>query len=138
VRLVRDEAIRRDVSIRLMLSDEIPELAVDPIQVQQLLLNLAMNGMDAMSEISGQRELMIRSLRKSEREALISIEDQGTGVPEDIRERLFEPFFTTKQNGTGMGLAICRSIVELHDGRIWAENGHEGGAVFHFTLRTQA
>jgi signal transduction histidine kinase len=138
VRLLRDEAIRRDISIRLILSDETPKLAVDSIQVQQVLLNLAMNGMDAMRDISGQLQLVIRSLRKSESEALISIEDHGSGIPEEIRERLFQPFFTTKPNGTGMGLAICRSIVEMHDGRIWAERGHEGGTVFHFTLRTQA
>jgi PAS domain S-box-containing protein len=137
-RLLREEAIRRDVSIRLMLSDEVPKLAVDPIQIQQVLLNLATNAMDAMSGISGQRELRIRSLRKDEGEALILVEDQGSGIPEAVRERLFDPFFTTKPNGTGMGLAICRSIVEMHDGRIWAENGLEGGAVFHFTVRTQA
>lgn len=137
-RLLRDEAIRRDVSIQLVLSDEIPKLTIDPVQVQQVLINLVMNGMDAMSEISEQRKLMIRSLRKGEGEALISIEDRGPGIPKGIRERLFEPFFTTKKNGTGMGLAICRSIVEMHDGRIWVDNGHEGGAVFHFTLRTQA
>ncbi len=106
-----------------MLADELPKLKVDPVQIQQVLLNLAMNGMDAMSEIAGSRNLTIRSLQKSRDEALISIEDQGPGIPGDISERIFEPFFTTKPNGTGMGLAICRSIIEMHDGRIWAENG---------------
>ena len=138
VRLLRDEAIRRDVSIRLMLADQLPKLKVDPVQIQQVLLNLAMNAMDAMAGISGPRELTIRSCQKNMDEALISIEDHGPGIAEDISMRIFEPFFTTKPNGTGMGLAICRSIVELHDGRIWAENGPGGGAVFHFTVRTQA
>jgi len=137
-RLLHDEAIRRDVSIQLILSDETPKLAVDPVQIQQVLLNLTINGMDAMSEVSGQRELTIRSRRTDKDEALLSIEDQGPGIPENIRERLFEPFFTTKPIGSGMGLAICRSIVEMHDGKIWAENGVEGGAIFHFTVRTQA
>jgi PAS domain S-box-containing protein len=138
VRLLREEAIRRDVSIRLMLAAELPKLTVDPIQIQQVLLNLAMNGMDAMSGISGSRELTIRSLQNSRDEALISIEDRGPGIPEDLSKRIFEPFFTTKPNGTGMGLAICRSIIEMHDGRFWAENGPSGGTVFHFTVRAQA
>jgi signal transduction histidine kinase len=69
---------------------------------------------------------------------LISIEDQGPGIQGDISERIFEPFFTTKANGTGMGLAICRSMVEMHDGRLWAENGSGGGAIFRLTVRTQA
>jgi PAS domain S-box-containing protein len=137
-RLLRDEAIRRDVSIRLMLAEDMPRLEVDPVQIQQVLLNLAMNGMDAMSESTGSRNLTIRSLEKSRDEALISIEDQGQGIPGSVAERMFEPFVTTKANGTGMGLAICRSIIEMHDGRLWAENGLDGGAIFRFTIRTQA
>jgi PAS domain S-box-containing protein len=138
VRLLRDEAIRRDLSIRLMLADPLPALKVDPIQIQQVLLNLAMNGMDATTGIPGPRELIIRSRQKSVDEAWISIEDQGPGIGEDTLTRIFEPFFTTKPNGAGMGLAICRSIVEMHDGRLWAENRPDGGAIFHFTVRTQA
>ncbi len=137
-RLLRDEAIRRDVAVRLILADQSPKLNVDPVQIQQVLLNLALNGMDAMSKVTGSRNLTIRLLEKGTDEATISIEDQGPGIPEDISKRIFEPFFTTKPNGTGMGLAICRSIVELHDGRLWAENRSGGGAVFHFTVRTQA
>ena len=111
-----------------MLADDLPKLKVDPVQIQQVLLNLAMNGMDAMAG-SG-RGIDHPLLQKSRDEALISIEDQGPGIPEDISQRIFEPFFTTKPNGTGMGLAICRSIIEMHDGRLWAENGPDGGAVF--------
>ena len=138
VRLLRDEAVKRNVSIRLMLGSELPALKVDAVQIQQVLLNLAMNAMDAMAGVSGVREMTISSLDKSKDEVLISIEDHGPGIAEDIAKRIFEPFFTTKPNGTGMGLAICRSIVEMHDGRIWAENGPDGGAVLQFTVRTQA
>ncbi len=138
VRLLRDEAIRRDLSIRLVLADSMPALKIDPIQIQQVLLNLAMNGMDAMTGIPGSGELIIRSRQKSVHEAWISIEDRGPGIAEDALPRIFEPFFTTKPNGAGMGLAICRSIVEMHDGHLWAENRPEGGAVFQFTIRTQA
>ena len=138
VRLLHDEAIRRDLTIRLMLAEPVPKLKVDPIQIQQVLLNLAMNGMDAMDGISGSRELTIRSRPRNMDEAWISIEDHGPGIAEDTMTSIFEPFFTTKPNGAGMGLAICRSIVEMHDGRLWAENRPDGGAVFHFTVRTQA
>ena len=122
VRLLHDEAIRRDLTIRLMLAEPVPKLKVDPIQIQQVLLNLAMNGMDAMDGISGSRELTIRSRPRNMDEAWISIEDHGPGIAEDTMTSIFEPFFTTKPNGAGMGLAICRSIVEMHDGRLWAEN----------------
>ncbi len=138
MRLLRDEAIRRDLSIRLILADSLPKLDVDPVQIQQVLMNLVMNAMDAMAANTGQRELTIRSRHKNNDEAWISIEDHGTGIAEDTLTRIFDPFFTTKPNGAGMGLAICRSIVEMHDGRLWTENGPEGGAVFHFTVRTQA
>lgn len=137
VRLLRDEAIRRDLSIRLTLADHLPKLKVDPIQIQQVLLNLAMNAMDAMAGTSEPRELTISSRQITADEAWISIEDHGPGIAEDTLTRIFEPFFTTKPNGAGMGLAICRSIVEMHDGRLWAENRPDGGAVFHFTVRTQ-
>lgn len=138
VRLLREEAIRRNVSIRLALEENLPLLYVDPVQIQQVLLNLAMNGMDAMARLTAPRELTIRSARRSDCEILISVEDQGPGIAGEIAQRIFEPFFTTKPEGTGMGLAICRSIVEAHDGRMWADNAPAGGAVFHFTIRNQA
>jgi len=137
VRLLRDEAIRREVSIGLVLDDGLPRMEIDPIQIQQVLFNLAMNGMDAMAHASAPRELTIRTERHGEREVLVSVEDRGPGIPEGIADRIFEPFFSTKPEGTGMGLAICRSIVEMHDGRLWACNSPEGGAVFQFTIRTQ-
>lgn len=137
-RLLRDEAIRREVSIRLQLASDLPLLTVDSIQIQQVLLNLATNGMDAMKNILGPRELIIRSATQAQGEVLISVEDRGTGISKEIAQKIFEPFFSTKPEGTGMGLAICRSIVEAHDGRLWATSSATGGAVFHFTVRTQS
>ncbi len=137
-RLLRDEAIRRDVSIRLVLSSDIPQLEIDPVQIQQVLLNLAMNGMDAMTQVAGPRELSIRTEKHGDGEVLVAVEDRGPGTVPEIAARMFEPFFSTKPQGTGMGLAICRSIVEAHDGRLWAVNSAQGGAIFQFTIRAQS
>jgi PAS domain S-box-containing protein len=141
-RLMRDEAIRRGVSIRLALADDLPKLEMDPVQIQQVLLNLAMNGIDAMIQVAGPRELVIRSNKRSNKdgdgEILVAVEDHGPGISVDVAERMFEPFFTTKPRGTGMGLAICRSIIEAHDGKLWAEDSARGGAVLQFTLRAQS
>lgn len=138
VRLLRDEAIRRDISIRLILASDLPKLRMDPIQIQQVLLNLALNGMDAMKQVGRPRELIIRSNRHGEGEILVAVEDHGIGIAADVAARMFEPFFTTKSEGTGMGLAICRSIIEAHDGRLWAENSPRGGAIIQFTVRAQS
>jgi PAS domain S-box-containing protein len=137
-RLLRDEAIRRDVSIRLALADDLPEVEMDPVQIQQVLLNLAMNGMDAMTQIARPRELGIRSSKVSDGEIMVAVEDHGSGIAPVVAERMFEPFFSTKPHGTGMGLAICRSIIEAHDGRLWAENSAHGGAILQFTVRAQS
>jgi hypothetical protein len=138
VRLLRDEAIRRDVVIRLALAGNLPWIEVDPIQIQQVLLNLATNGMDAMVQSNGPRELTIRTKKHSENEVQVSVEDHGTGVSDEIIGKVFEPFFSTKPQGTGMGLAICRSVVEAHDGRLWVANASHGGAVFQFTVKAQS
>ncbi len=137
-RLLRDEAIRREVTIRLFLRDNLPQLQLDPVQIQQVLLNLAMNGMDAMMNIPNPRELTIRSELHGIEEILISVEDHGPGIAPEVAARMFEPFFSTKPHGTGMGLAICRSIAEAHDGRLWAINAPHGGAIFNFTMRAQS
>jgi len=137
VRVLRDEAIRRDVSIHLVLSDNLPQLKLDPVQIQQVVMNLAVNGMDAMMQAAGPRELTIRSEKHGNAEVLVSVEDCGPGVAPEIAARIFDPFFSTKPQGTGMGLAICRSIVEAHDGRLWAVKSAEGGASFQFTVRAQ-
>jgi hypothetical protein len=132
-RLIRDDAIRRNVSIKLRLSEAIPLLSVDRVQIQQVLLNLATNGMDAMSESDRARELEISSEMSSEVGVLVSVRDTGTGLDNQTKLRMFEPFFTTKPAGTGMGLSICRSIIEAHQGRIWADSLPHG-TLFRFTL----
>ncbi len=137
-RLLRDEAIRRDVSIRLELTDDLPQLEMDPVQIQQVLLNLAINGMDAMARVAAPRELIIRSKKHGDGEILVAVEDHGSGIAPAIASRMFEPFFSTKPDGTGIGLAICRSIIEAHDGRFWAEDSKQGGAILQFTVRAQS
>jgi C4-dicarboxylate-specific signal transduction histidine kinase len=121
----------------LLLARGLPTLEMDPVQIQQVLLNLAMNSMDAMMQKPETRELTIRSEKRSESEILVAVEDMGHGIAPEIADRIFEPFFSTKVQGTGMGLAICRSIVESHDGRLWASNSARGGAIFQFTVRGQ-
>jgi PAS domain S-box-containing protein len=137
-RLLRDEAIRREVSIKLVLANDLPRLEMDSVQIQQVLLNLATNAMDAMMLVRGPRELTIRSEKRSDAEIMVAVEDHGPGIASEIAPRIFEPFFSTKEHGTGMGLSICRSIVESHQGRLWAENSNRGGTKFQFTVRAQA
>ncbi len=137
-RLLRDEAARRGVTIRLQLGGDLPQLQIDPVQMQQVLLNLALNGMDAMADMHGLRELTIYSERHGDGEVQVAVEDCGGGIMPEVAGRIFEPFFSTKPQGTGMGLAICRSIVEAHDGRLTAVNRDDGGARLQFTVRTQA
>jgi C4-dicarboxylate-specific signal transduction histidine kinase len=132
-RLLRDEALRHDVSIKLRLSSDVPLLIVDPVQIQQVILNLATNGMEAMAKTAGLRELEISSETLKAREVVVTVRDHGDGLTEQTMAKMFDPFFTTKLEGTGMGLAICRSIIEAHDGRIWAD-ALECGAAFHFSL----
>lgn len=138
VSLLRDEAIRRGASIRMELPSDLPPVEIDRIQVQQVLLNLAMNGLDAMAEVTGRpRELVIASERNRSGEILIRVEDCGTGLAPEAAERIFDAFFTTKRDGLGMGLSISRSIVEAHDGRLWASARQPYGTTFQFTIPIQ-
>lgn len=137
VKILRDESLRHEVLVRLRLSDCLPHIAVDPVQIQQVLLNLTINGMEAMSGQIGLRELEISTELCNGREVVVTVMDHGTGLSEQAKAKMFEPFFTTKREGTGMGLAICRSIIEAHDGRIWADSLPAGTAV-HFALRAGA
>ena len=102
--------------------------------MQQVLMNLMMNSIDAMKDVDGTRELTIRSQRGEYGEVLISVSDTGVGLPAENADQIFNAFFTTKSQGTGLGLAITRSIVESHGGRIWATANSGRGATFHFTL----
>ena len=97
-------------------------------------MNLIINSIEAMKNVDGVRELVIRSQRADAEQILVSFRDTGPGLPPQVVERIFDPFFTTKPNGTGMGLRICRSIIELHNGRLWAEPNDGRGATFLFSL----
>ena len=136
-RLMRDDAIRHRVSFKLNLSEHIPLLEMDAVQIQQVLLNLAKNGMEAMAASDGIRELEIRSQMQTPDQVLVTVKDSGAGLDPETTARIFEPFYTTKPEGSGMGLSICRSILEAHRGRIWAEPLPRGAA-FHFTLGLNA
>ena len=132
-RLMADEVAARSVRIEPDLAEDLPPIWADRMQMQQVIVNLVRNGVEAMeSEQSDPRILSIRSARDGTNSVLIEIRDQGSGL-EDV-ERVFEPFFTTKETGMGMGLAIARWIVEAHQGRVWATNNTPRGAVFSFTL----
>jgi signal transduction histidine kinase len=110
----------------------------DRVQLQQVLMNLIMNGIDAMKEVDGVRELVITSQRAENEQLMVSVSDSGVGLPDQHGEQIFEAFFTTKPHGTGMGLRISRSIVESHGGRLWAVGKSSRGANFCFTLSTKA
>jgi PAS domain S-box-containing protein len=138
VQLLRDDAAKYSATIRLALGDRIAAVELDPIQIQQVLLNLAHNAMHAMEAMPGPRELTIRTRSEATTHVRFTVEDRGPGIVPDASARLFDPFFTTKPQGMGMGLAICRSIVESHDGRIWVEPAAPHGAAFHFTLPVRA
>jgi PAS domain S-box-containing protein len=130
--LLRHEADRHSVAIRTELDSTLPPSTADRVQLQQVLLNLMLNGIEAMKDTGG--ELTVKSSGTEDSQILISVIDSGPGVPVQEAERIFEAFFTTKSQGTGMGLSISRNIVESHGGRLWA-NTHAGrGATFHFTL----
>jgi two-component system sensor kinase FixL len=121
------------VQVRLDIAHAPDRVLADKVQIQQVLLNLIRNGMEAMSE-STRRELAISARGLNQSAVEISVADTGPGVAPEIAERLFQPFLTTKAQGMGVGLSICRTIVEAHGGRIWVTETPGGGATFHFTL----
>ncbi|MCU1251195.1 MAG: hypothetical protein JWQ49_4224 [Edaphobacter sp.] len=135
--LLRSEATRCSISIRTKLAGDLPEVMGDRVQLQQVLMNLMINGIDAMKEVDGTRELMITSQRVGNEEVMVSVSDTGVGLPEQQAHQIFDPFFTTKPHGTGMGLRISRSVVESHGGRLWAADNLPRGASFYFTLPTK-
>jgi len=136
--LARYESVARGVTIRTDLSQDLPRVSGDRVQLQQVLLNLVINGMDAMSTIEeSQRVLIIgghRETRDGSSKALLSVQDAGIGFKPEEMDRLFEAFYTTKPDGMGMGLAISRSIIEAHGGRLWAEPNRGLRATFLFSL----
>ena len=131
--LLRSEANRYSISIRTELAEGLPKVMADRIQLQQVFLNLMLNGIDAMNGTSGGGELTVKS-EGGDAELLISVSDTGVGLPPEQADQIFSAFFTTKDKGTGMGLPISRSIIESHGGRLWATDGAGRGATFQFTL----
>jgi PAS domain S-box-containing protein len=131
--LLRSEANRYSISIRTELAEGLPKVMVDRVQLQQVFMNLMLNGIDAMKETSGGSELAIKS-ETDDGQLLISVSDTGVGLPLEQGDQIFRAFFTTKDNGTGMGLPISRSIIESHGGRLWADANSARGATFQFTL----
>ena len=138
IALLRTETKRYSVSVRTELSAELTKVMADSVQVQQVLMNLIMNSIDAMKDIDQERELAICSQRADKGLLMISVSDSGVGLPPQQTDKIFDPFFTTKPHGIGMGLRISRSIVESHGGRLWAADNTPRGASFYFTLPAPA
>jgi C4-dicarboxylate-specific signal transduction histidine kinase len=136
--LLRSEATRCLVSVQTELAADLPKIMGDRVQLQQVLMNLMLNGIDAMKDVDGTRELAIKSQRAKNEEVVVSVTDSGVGLPPQQADQIFNAFFTTKPHGTGMGLRISRSIVESHGGRLWATDNSPRGASFCFTLSTKA
>ncbi|MDA9500410.1 PAS domain-containing sensor histidine kinase [Bradyrhizobium sp. CCBAU 11357] len=135
VALVQREMASHTVSVRMELSSALPRIFGDRIQLQQVLINLIMNGIEAMADVHDRpRELAIRSQASGDGAMQMSVSDRGVGISEQAMDRLFTPFFTTKSSGMGMGLSICRSIIEAHGGRLSAMPNQERGATFQITL----
>jgi C4-dicarboxylate-specific signal transduction histidine kinase len=134
--LLRGEATRYSVSVRTELDTVMPTLLADRVQLQQVFMNLVLNGIEAMKDVDDQRELFIKSQLTEDEQLMLSISDTGGGLPPQA-DRIFDAFFTTKLHGTGMGLSISRSIVESHGGRLWADGNSRRGATFHIALPTK-
>ena len=132
VGLLHDAANRHSIPIRIELDPQLPATAADPVQLQQVLMNLMLNGIDAMKDKGG--ELRVASKRTEDGGLAVSVSDTGIGLPAEEPERVFEAFFTTKPQGTGMGLSISRRIIESHGGRLWASANAPRGAIFQFTV----
>jgi C4-dicarboxylate-specific signal transduction histidine kinase len=135
--LLRSEATRYAISVRTELAEDLPHIMGDRVQLQQVTVNLMINSIDAMKDVAGMRELAISSQRAENEQVMISVSDTGVGLPPQRADQTFNAFFTTKLHGIGMGLSISRSIVEAHDGRLWAADNSPRGASFHLMLPTE-
>ena len=137
VGLMSGEAARYSISAWAELAAELPQVMGDRVQLQQVLMNLVLNSIEAMKDTDGPRELIIRSRQTEGGQLMASISDTGVGLPPQA-DKIFDAFVTTKPQGTGMGLRISRSIIESHGGRLWAADNSPRGATFHLTLPTEA
>jgi C4-dicarboxylate-specific signal transduction histidine kinase len=135
--LLLGETTRYDISVVTDLAEDPFRVMVDRVQLQQVLMNLIINGIEAMKDVDGTRDLAIKSQRAEHRQIMVSVSDTGVGLPPHQADQIFDAFFTTKPHGTGMGLSISRSIVEAHGGRLWATENSPRGASVHFTLPTK-
>jgi C4-dicarboxylate-specific signal transduction histidine kinase len=136
--LVQAQVVAHDVTLLIEIEPALPRLLADRVQLQQLILNLVLNALESMSAVPGKRVLTLQAARRGPGAVLVSVRDTGTGLDPQQLEKVFEPFFTTKADGMGMGLAISRSIVEAHEGRLWAARNDGPGATFQFTLPAAA
>jgi two-component system sensor kinase FixL len=134
--LTGPDALRRRVSIQFEADETLPPAWGDRMHLQQVILNLILNAMDAAENQPDSRRVIRIAARHRGKEIQISVVDRGGGIAEEKMHHIFESFFTTKEEGMGLGLAIARSIVDAHRGRIWAENNADGGATVHFTIQT--
>ena len=134
IMLLHGETTRYKISVEADLAQGLSTVWGDRVQLQQVMMNLIMNSIDAMKDVEGNRALTIKSQRDDEGKILISVSDTGVGLPAEQRDQIFSAFFTTKSHGTGMGLSISRSIVESHGGRLWASGNAPRGASFCFVL----
>jgi PAS domain S-box-containing protein len=136
-RLMRDEATRQGVTLELELAEAVSPARIDPVQIRQVLVNLVRNSIEALARHEGPRRVTIGTRESGDGEITVAVGDNGPGISPAIAGRIFEPFVTTKPEGTGIGLALCRSILEAHQGRLWTENPAGGGALFQFTVRAE-
>jgi len=136
--LLGGETTRYNILVGTDLTLDLPQVMADRVQLQQVLMNLMLNGIDAMKDVDGTRELTIKSQRLENEQLMVSVGDTGGGLPVQQSDQIFTAFFTTKSHGTGMGLSISRSIIESHGGNLWAGNNSPRGAIFYFTLPANA
>jgi C4-dicarboxylate-specific signal transduction histidine kinase len=134
IMLLRSEVVRYSISVRTELAPDLPKAMGDRVQLEQVMMNLMINGIDAMKDADGTRELFIKARRAENEQLLVSVSDTGVGLPPQQADQIFDAFFTTKRHGTGMGLRISRSLIEGHAGRLWAVDNSKSGASFYFTL----
>jgi NO-binding membrane sensor protein with MHYT domain/signal transduction histidine kinase len=137
IALMRSEVTQHSISVCTELAEDIPQITGDRVQLQQVLMNLILNSIDAMKDVGGTRELAIGSRQTEDGQLMVSVRDTGVGLPPQQADQIFNAFFTTKAHGTGMGLRISRSIVESHGGRLWAGDNSPRGASFYLTLPTR-
>jgi C4-dicarboxylate-specific signal transduction histidine kinase len=134
-KLMHGDLLDRQVRLETALAENLATVAADRVQMQQVLINLIINGSDAMAEcIPRDRRLLARTHQDDQQTVIVSVEDAGCGIPDELRERIFESFFTTKKEGMGLGLSVCRTIVAAHRGKLWATANEKRGTTFHFSI----